>query len=1104
MVINNVIMPSFTTTRHSLFSKIRPEMSEFPSELENGDIRSRAGIQLDINKDFPSKNNFGTRTHPQTSALSQRHQSQGGSSSSSSSSTTSSSSSTKTRSVLSTITSSSKKELNAVKTNITDLRTGIDEMKTIYSRSHRAHNLDRDGSASITDDDQPVVTFPDSDTPSPTSLRPRNMSIDSTSQLDPLNSFSDLHHINTPINISSIGLAGQESMKFEEKKMTSTSTTKLVTDRFSAEKATANCEEMRALQAGDVSYKEESAATAARARVEVDGVSAEKSVATAREQRSLKAANLSHQESNNLAASSMKLQSDSFSSEKTAMAAQQQRQTVTSSGISNQKYMTSSSQSSVTIASSKEVTSSTAALITAASAVNHLLNGPYTEDDLLALPLDDLTQLCTNATAQDVEKARQKYSALLDKFVEFLKSSTTKAPCLLNKIHSIIQKAWAVPTHGHELGYTLCNTLRIRGGLDFMIKNCVSADPKLQFSSASVLEQCLITENRAYVVEHGLDEVVSVACACMNPKNKDSSYARVGIGILEHLFKHSENTCSKVIHLGGLEQLLFACRMADVEILRHCASALVNLSLYGGAENQELMISNKVPIWIFPLAFQNDDNIKYYACLAIAVLVANKEIEAAVLQSGVLDLLEPFVTSHNPSEFAKSNLAHAHGQAKQWLERLVPVLSSKREEARSLAAFHFCMEAGIKKEQGKTDIFRDIGAIEPLKKVASCPNAVASKYAARALTLIGEEVPHKLSQQVPLWSSEDVKEWVKQIGFGEYSQNFVDSRVDGDLLLQLTEENLKEDIGLTNGIKRRRFTRELQNLKKMADYSSKDSGNLNSFLLQIGQEFSIYTYSLLNAGIDKDYIQNISEDQLSTECGITNSIHRVRIMDAIKNMQLKTLPSNELEAPDKNLDVFVSYRRSNGSQLASLLKVHLQLRGFSVFLDVERLEAGKFDNNLLQSIRQAKHFLLVLTTDALSRCINDDEGKDWVHREIVAALTSQCNIIPIIDNFQWPQVEELPEDMRAVCHFNGVRWIHDYQDACVDKLERFMRGDLPPVRTDTSNLRLGSKDITSPGTPASSNMRHPPAYQRIPSNESQSNKDNSKEAINKDANKSSE
>lgn len=81
---------------------------------------------------------------------------------------------------------------------------------------------------------------------------------------------------------------------------------------------------------------------------------------------------------------------------------------------------------------------------------------------------------------------------------------------------------------------------------------------------------------------------------------------------------------------------------------------------------------------------------------------------------------------------------------------------------------------------------------------------------------------------------------------------------------------------------------------------------------------------------------------------------------------------------------------------------------------------------------------MVLTPRALERCIEDVDGKDWVHREIVAALQSNCNIIPIIDNFQWPEPEELPEDMRSVCHFNGVRWIHDYQDACVDKLERYV------------------------------------------------------------------
>ena len=64
----------------------------------------------------------------------------------------------------------------------------------------------------------------------------------------------------------------------------------------------------------------------------------------------------------------------------------------------------------------------------------------------------------------------------------------------------------------------------------------------------------------------------------------------------------------------------------------------------------------------------------------------------------------------------------------------------------------------------------------------------------------------------------------------------------------------------------------------------------------------------------------------------------------------------------------------------SLLKVHLQLRGFTVFLDIEKLAAGRFDDRLLNSVKQAKHFILVLTRGALERCMNDDLNKDWVHR----------------------------------------------------------------------------------------------------------------------------
>lgn len=643
------------------------------------------------------------------------------------------------------------------------------------------------------------------------------------------------------------------------------------------------------------------------------------------EARSIKSGDMQQQQSNVRAASHMKIQGETFSAEKKAVAQAQQRQTVTSSGLFNQeKSMQTATQSNYSMKTLSSSSSSGSSTITSAAQLSKAMNGSHAMSSLLDENIlhnfEDLEQLCNNSNTKDVELAITKYSHFLDSNVKSLQRPelVKKGPNVLNSINNVIRKAWAVPTYGHELGYSLCNTLRLSGGLDLLMKNCVDRDGDLQFSSAQLLEQCLTTENRSHVVDNGLEKVVNVACVCT--KNTKTDHSRVGTGILEHLFKHSEGTCSDVIRLGGLDAVLFECRKNDVETLRHCAMALANLSLYGGAENQEAMINRKVPMWLFPLAFHDDDNIKYYACLAIAVLVANKEIEAEVLKSGTLDLVEPFVTSHNPSEFAKSNLAHAHGQSKHWLQRLVPVLSSNREEARNLAAFHFCMEAGIKKEQGNTEIFREIGAIEPLKIVASCPNAIASKFAAQALRLIGEEVPHKLSQQVPLWSVEDVKEWVKQIGFAEYEKNFCESRVDGDLLLQLNDENLRDDIQISNGIRRRRFRRELENLKKMADYSSKDVASLNTFLQAIGPEFSIYTYSMLNAGVDKESLKYITEDQLIAECGIHNSIHRLRILNSLKSME-STLALSTEENMDKTLDVFVSYRRSNGSQLASLLKV---------------------------------------------------------------------------------------------------------------------------------------------------------------------------------------
>ncbi|KAH9525801.1 hypothetical protein Btru_002393 [Bulinus truncatus] len=658
----------------------------------------------------------------------------------------------------------------------------------------------------------------------------------------------------------------------------------------------------------------------------------------------------------------------------------------------------------------------------------------------------------------------------------------------LTELNVLMEQAWSMPIYGKDLAYELCDILRTESALDIIVNNLASTNRELMKVSARLLEQSLTTSNRRQVAENGLELVVKMT----HDARGDCELAQTCTGILESLFKTSEDTCARVIKLGGLDTITYWCRCNDRVTLKNCAIALSNLALYGGGENQQEMAKHKVPEWLFPLAFVEDDSVRYYALLAIGVLVSNKEIENAVMSSGTLALVLPFIDSHDPAEFAQRDMSHRHGRSPGWLKRLIPVLSSKREEAQALAAFHFVMEAGIKSEQGRKEVLYKIGAVEPLKWLASTPNRVASKLAAQALKIIGEEVPHKLSQQVPLWTCEDVAHWISQGGFSSYADKFQSCQVDGDLLLRLTEEELIDSLGMNCPITRKRFLRELRDLKISSDYTSCDPSMLGAWLCGVGEDMSQYTYQMLHTGVDRPLLRCLKDNHLYEDCKVVNGIHRMKILAKIE--ELRSSLSSPSSAPYDSvdgmssvsshrppIDVFISYRRSNGSQLASLLKVHLQLRGFTVFIDIEKLRAGKFDESLLESVKQAKNFIIVLTPNSLDRCMGDTEKKDWVHREITAAIEAGSNIIPLIDNFKWPSPDTLPEDMRNVCYFNAVRWIHDYQDACVDKLEQFLRGETNAQQrhpASTTSTASGASTSSAPRQTSGFESPNSPPYQR--------------------------
>lgn len=130
--------------------------------------------------------------------------------------------------------------------------------------------------------------------------------------------------------------------------------------------------------------------------------------------------------------------------------------------------------------------------------------------------------------------------------------------------------------------------------------------------------------------------------------------------------------------------------------------------------------------------------------------------------------------------------------------------------------------------------------------------------------------------------------------------------------------------------------------------------------------------------------------------------------------------------------VFISYRRDGGELAAQLIYEHLVRLGYSVFYDIETMTAGKFDETLLTRIEEAKDFVLILSKNALDRCC--DSEADWVRREIVHALKTHKNIIPILlRGFAFP--ENLPSDIAPVRLQHGVPFESmDLFEAKVQKL----------------------------------------------------------------------
>lgn len=110
-------------------------------------------------------------------------------------------------------------------------------------------------------------------------------------------------------------------------------------------------------------------------------------------------------------------------------------------------------------------------------------------------------------------------------------------------------------------------------------------------------------------------------------------------------------------------------------------------------------------------------------------------------------------------------------------------------------------------------------------------------------------------------------------------------------------------------------------------------------------------------------------------------------------------------------DIFISYRRDGGKELARPLKSELELRGYRVFLDFDELKDGVFDQRIMEAIASSPIFMVILSAHALDRCVKAD---DWVRREIEYALAHERHFIPVDPDRSFAGFPpDLPDTLKA-------------------------------------------------------------------------------------------
>ena len=117
-------------------------------------------------------------------------------------------------------------------------------------------------------------------------------------------------------------------------------------------------------------------------------------------------------------------------------------------------------------------------------------------------------------------------------------------------------------------------------------------------------------------------------------------------------------------------------------------------------------------------------------------------------------------------------------------------------------------------------------------------------------------------------------------------------------------------------------------------------------------------------------------------------------------------------------DVFISYRRSDSTERAHLVKEILKSKGYDenrIFLDTHNLHEGEFPENIQNALVNSRAFVLLLSKKSIAQRGEDkasDVNTDYYYEEIRQALSLKLKFIPVLFDGLKIETLDFPKDIK--------------------------------------------------------------------------------------------